>query len=60
MRLALTLLSHEEPLHLALFGGGFGRYMDMVGLGRWVREGEAFTSEVRATPGGITCHHGVL
>lgn len=26
LRLALTLLAHEQPLHLALFGGGFGRH----------------------------------
>jgi chemotaxis protein methyltransferase CheR len=26
LRLALTLLAHEQPFHLALFGGGFGRH----------------------------------
>jgi chemotaxis protein methyltransferase CheR len=26
LRLALTLLAHEQPLHLTLFGGGFGRH----------------------------------
>lgn len=26
LRLALTLLAHEQPVHLALFGGGFGRH----------------------------------
>jgi chemotaxis protein methyltransferase CheR len=26
LRLALTLLVHEQPLHLMLFGGGFGRH----------------------------------
>ncbi|WP_245767494.1 CheR family methyltransferase [Stigmatella erecta] len=26
LRLALSLLAHEQPLHLALFGGGFGRH----------------------------------
>ncbi|WP_224360307.1 CheR family methyltransferase [Hyalangium versicolor] len=26
LRLALILLAHEQPLHLTLFGGGFGRH----------------------------------
>ncbi len=26
LRLALTLLAHEQPVHLMLFGGGFGRH----------------------------------
>jgi chemotaxis protein methyltransferase CheR len=26
LRLSLTLLAHEQPVHLALFGGGFGRH----------------------------------
>lgn len=26
LRLALTLLAHEQPVHLTLFGGGFGRH----------------------------------